>query len=589
MNSTNIDITISSGGGQQASARASASTATSSGTEGAFGQLFAQAHRSEVGKRSTAGIGTIAEPELLGRQEIADDGSNPLVALTISPQFEVITPGTFAPNPDSVEAFARSQGLDDETVKWLFNGTALGQTTQASLAAAVALTPPAISEQLTAAVSTPANLALTDQAGTAVTNPALFATSLASGLGALPIQMASAAGSTTDASTGSAQLPTLRSALFPTLAGQFAQHGSAGGSSAAAAAGGDLGKMIANDLRALLTGSQSGQAIQQSGQAIQSTQATLAITAEVPGTIAGTASPGPGDQTAGKPVVALATGIGAMIANGLHALQTAPQTTAVTLDSAQAAESTTEPILLTPAMSMQAGLLRMPGAKPVTTPAQNATRFAEVLVETIDLESELVKAADPDSPVEAAPRSESGGSTATPVAADSLGRRTLQLSGPAHGAPAAESSSGAAQADKISELADRLGQAIGQRLVSAMERGQWQLKLMLKPAQLGHIEVEMRMRNGELDASFLASQAATRELLQDGLGRLKSTLNGLGMDVASMHVGDGQARQFGEKPTQDKQAQARTNTVSRENDPVATGSTAAIRNRSGSDGLDVMV
>lgn len=99
--------------------------------------------------------------------------------------------------------------------------------------------------------------------------------------------------------------------------------------------------------------------------------------------------------------------------------------------------------------------------------------------------------------------------------------------------------------ETIQNLADKMGHAIGQRILSEMEKGQWHLKLQLRPATLGHIEVEMRMRSGEFDAVFTAPHHLTRDLLQDGMNRLRDTLSQMGMDVASIHVQDGQTGQRG--------------------------------------------
>jgi flagellar hook-length control protein FliK len=112
------------------------------------------------------------------------------------------------------------------------------------------------------------------------------------------------------------------------------------------------------------------------------------------------------------------------------------------------------------------------------------------------------------------------------------------------GAPA-DPSSAAARSENIQNLADKMGQAVGQRILSEMEKGQWHLKLQLRPATLGHIEVEMRMRSGEFDAIFIAPNATTRDLLQDGMAKLKETLAQMGMDVANIHVGNGQTGQSG--------------------------------------------
>jgi flagellar hook-length control protein FliK len=142
--------------------------------------------------------------------------------------------------------------------------------------------------------------------------------------------------------------------------------------------------------------------------------------------------------------------------------------------------------------------------------------------------------------------------------------------------------------ENISTLAEKMGQAVGQRILSELERGQWHLKLSLRPATLGHIEVEMRMRSGEMDAVFTAPQALTRELLNEGMSKLKDTLNQMGMDVASLKVDDGQSRQRGGESTPERQAQLKDNASSESADaPVSPG--VAAPNKMGTDGWDVLV
>jgi flagellar hook-length control protein FliK len=144
------------------------------------------------------------------------------------------------------------------------------------------------------------------------------------------------------------------------------------------------------------------------------------------------------------------------------------------------------------------------------------------------------------------------------------------------------------RSENIQNLADKMGQAVGQRILTEMEKGQWHLKLQLRPATLGHIEVEMRMRSGEFDAVFIAPNATTRDLLQDGMGKLRETLSQMGMDVANIHVGGGQTGQSGGdstpgfsrgKTTQSKEStQETTSELSR-----------APRVKDPKDGLDVLV
>ena len=142
--------------------------------------------------------------------------------------------------------------------------------------------------------------------------------------------------------------------------------------------------------------------------------------------------------------------------------------------------------------------------------------------------------------------------------------------------------------ENISNLAEKMGQAVGQRILSELERGQWHLKLSLRPATLGHIEVEMRMRSGEMDAVFTAPQALTRELLNEGMSKLKDTLNQMGMDVASLKVDDGQSRQRGGESTPERQAQLKDNAPTESADAPVSSSFAA-PNKMGTDGWDVLV
>lgn len=136
--------------------------------------------------------------------------------------------------------------------------------------------------------------------------------------------------------------------------------------------------------------------------------------------------------------------------------------------------------------------------------------------------------------------------------------------------------------------AEKMGQAIGQRMLSEMEKGHWHLKMMLRPANLGHIEVEMRLRNGELDASFTASQAMTRDLLQDGMPKLRDTLTQMGMDVANMNVGGGSSQKNGGEPTPGR---ASGLPASAQNDHPEEQSMKITQHvtKSGQDGLDVLV
>ena len=155
-------------------------------------------------------------------------------------------------------------------------------------------------------------------------------------------------------------------------------------------------------------------------------------------------------------------------------------------------------------------------------------------------------------------------------------------------ATVAASPENTSRAETIQNLADKMGHAIGQRILSEMEKGQWHLKLQLRPATLGHIEVEMRLRSGEFDAVFTAPHQLTRDLLQDGMSRLKETLSQMGMDVASIHVQDGQSGQRGGESTPGGTlaGKAKEEPESKE---TQTDPSLAQQVKKPSDGLDILV
>jgi flagellar hook-length control protein FliK len=171
-------------------------------------------------------------------------------------------------------------------------------------------------------------------------------------------------------------------------------------------------------------------------------------------------------------------------------------------------------------------------------------------------------------------------------------RSPSKLSDPLGGTAATKTAEPTLTTAERSELhqaqAEKMGQAIGQRMLSEMEKGHWHLKMMLKPANLGNIEVEMRLRNGELDANFTASQAATRDLLQDGLPKLKDTLTQMGMDVANMNIGGGSSQKNGGDPTPQQTQNGIFVAKSEPQEEQSTVQNPQIAS-SQQDGLDVLV
>ena len=92
------------------------------------------------------------------------------------------------------------------------------------------------------------------------------------------------------------------------------------------------------------------------------------------------------------------------------------------------------------------------------------------------------------------------------------------------------------RAAQIQDLADKLGKAMGERLQEQLEKGEWRLQLKLNPAHLGKIDVELDMSAAGLDAVFKTDNQLTRELIAQGMNKLRDSLAQSGMTVANVWV-----------------------------------------------------
>jgi flagellar hook-length control protein FliK len=129
------------------------------------------------------------------------------------------------------------------------------------------------------------------------------------------------------------------------------------------------------------------------------------------------------------------------------------------------------------------------------------------------------------------------------------------------------------RAAQIQDLADKLGKAMGERLQEQLENGEWKLQLKLNPGHLGKIDVELDMNAGGLDAVFKSDNAITRELISQGMAKLRDSLAQSGMTVANVWVNSENQRQSGGNSTPRQHAGA-DNAVNKPVDAV-NGTSAA--------------
>ncbi len=101
-------------------------------------------------------------------------------------------------------------------------------------------------------------------------------------------------------------------------------------------------------------------------------------------------------------------------------------------------------------------------------------------------------------------------------------------------------------AQTFDKLSEKLATELASRMNDQLNAGEWKMKFALKPASLGLVDVQLEMRDGRLTAQFNADTALTQDLIQNGSQRLKEALGQLGMNNASVLVGQGQTQQQGQ-------------------------------------------
>jgi flagellar hook-length control protein FliK len=98
-------------------------------------------------------------------------------------------------------------------------------------------------------------------------------------------------------------------------------------------------------------------------------------------------------------------------------------------------------------------------------------------------------------------------------------------------------------------LGRRLAEAIAHRVAAQFRQGQWQIHFAMDPGDLGRIEVALKMQPDGLEAQLNPQSQTARELLAEGLPRLRDVLAQNGMDVASIQLGAYGGSRGGGNPT----------------------------------------
>ncbi|MEI7513861.1 MAG: flagellar hook-length control protein FliK [Betaproteobacteria bacterium] len=144
------------------------------------------------------------------------------------------------------------------------------------------------------------------------------------------------------------------------------------------------------------------------------------------------------------------------------------------------------------------------------------------------------------------------------------------------------------RAVQFQQMADKLGEAAAQRLITQIERGQWKMQMRMQPGSLGRIDVQLDMHSGGLDALFSSDNAITRELITQGTNKLKDTLAQSGMAVASVWVNADQGRQSGGNSTPGQAYRGPQNAPNSPAPAQAAATAPENLGSKGSDGLNIL-
>ena len=146
--------------------------------------------------------------------------------------------------------------------------------------------------------------------------------------------------------------------------------------------------------------------------------------------------------------------------------------------------------------------------------------------------------------------------------------------------------------DQNQEMSQRLTDALGQRLSAQISRGAWRVEMDIHPKSLGRIEIQLEMKNGELEAHFNASKQATRDLLQESMPKLREALDQHGIDSAFIGLGAGlgQGQQGTDgNSTADSRPQRFNQMIGATAETAAEPAGNSLRHRLDSTGLDIEI
>ena len=99
------------------------------------------------------------------------------------------------------------------------------------------------------------------------------------------------------------------------------------------------------------------------------------------------------------------------------------------------------------------------------------------------------------------------------------------------------------QQNQLETVIQKFSEALGSRMISAIQQNNWNLQLKLNPASLGEINVALEFNDGNLEGKLYAADETTRALLHESLSKLKHGLKEGLENYQSVDVFIGERRQ----------------------------------------------
>ncbi len=170
----------------------------------------------------------------------------------------------------------------------------------------------------------------------------------------------------------------------------------------------------------------------------------------------------------------------------------------------------------------------------------------------------------------------------------SLFAQSLNRSSTAANVSVQSASQSAPMGEIYDQLSDKMATEMAARMHKQLSDGQWKMKFALRPSNLGGVEIQLEMKDGQLNAAFQADNPLTRDLLQNSSQRLREALANFGINAGQVNVGQGGSNTSqNNSGNSGKQTQVRDNSSSQVNGTGNASGAANVLGKANASLLDL--